>query len=153
MSAVRFQDQLGDALHREAAGQFVYKPPDGIRANWRPADWLLCLAGRFLAIEAKQTRENAWPFRDWPPQQRGMCELVERSGGAYWVVINWRGPSGTKSPDTVTYAFKGSALLLAERVGGRKSVTPEMARQLGVLPVCWVPGKGWDVGPLLERYR
>lgn len=148
--AVRFQDQLGDALRLYQGGQFIYKAPDGIAANWRPADWLLCRAGRFIAVEAKQCRTNAWAFADWTPQQRAASEIVERSGGLYWLVINWRGPSGTKSADTKTAAIPGHVMRTTIEVAPRKSLTWDILRNIvPSMTVPWVPGKGWNVEDFL----
>lgn len=149
--AVRFQDQLGEALRAYQGGQFIYKAPDGIAANWRPADWLLCRAGRFIAVEAKQCRTNAWAFADWTPQQRAASEIVERSHGLYWLVINWRGPAGTKSADTKTAAIPGYVMRNVIVAMTRKSLTWDaLQRDIPAASVPWVPGAGWDVDRFLR---
>lgn len=147
--AVRFQDQLGEALRAYQAGQFMYKAPDGFASNWRPADWLLCRNGHFIAVEAKQCRTAGWAWSDWTPQQRAAAALVERSGGHYWLVINWRGPAGTKTADTFTWAVPGWLALNIESAATRKSLTIDMAKKVPGVTVQWVPGQGWDVADFL----
>lgn len=144
--AVRFQDQLGEALRDFQAGQFTYKPPDGVPQNWNPADWLLCRNGKFIAVEAKQTRQNGWPLTDWTPQQRTAARVIEQSGGRYWLVINWRGAAGVKSGDTKTVAVPGFVALNIEPVIERKSLTFRDAIDLfPCVEVPWVAGRGWNV--------
>lgn len=146
----RFQDQLGDALRDYQKGLFVFRPPDGVAMQWRPADWLLCRDGHFIAVEAKQTRTNAWAWSDWTPQQRTASELVERSGGHYWLVVAWVGPSGTRVTEWKCVAIPGFVARQAEaQFTHRKSLTWDMLHSLPAAVVPWVPGSGWDVGHFL----
>lgn len=145
----RFQNTFGDSLRSYQAGQFIYKPPDGIPANWRPADWLLCLRGHFIAVEAKQTRTNAWAWADWTPQQRAASEIVQQSGGHYWLVIAWVGASGTRVTEWKCAAIPGFVARHVEEVSTRKSLTWDMLKDVPAATVPWIPGKGWDVGQFI----
>lgn len=142
---MRFQDSLGESLRAAQAGQFIYKAPDGIPANWRPADWLLCRHGRFIAVEAKQTRDNGWAWSDWTPQQRAAAEIVERSGGSYWLVIAWVGRAGTRVTEWKAVGLPGFVARQIELSASRKSLTWAMTHDLPGKSLTWMPGKGWDV--------
>jgi hypothetical protein len=147
--AGKFQDTLGEALRAYQAGRFVYKAPDGIPMNWRPADWLLCRDGNFIAVEAKQTRTGAWGWSEWTPQQRASCEIVERSGGHYWLVIAWVGAAGTRVTEWHCFALPGWLARNIEASSTRRSLTWDMTHAVPGVRVPWVPGKGWDVGQFL----
>jgi hypothetical protein len=140
---------LGDSLRAYQAGQFIYKAPDGVPMNWRPADWLLCRHGLFVAVEAKQTRSNGWAWSDWTAQQRAASEIVEKSGGQYWLVIAWVGVSGTRVTDWKCYAMPGFVARAVEKDSTRKSLTLAMLDDVPCRAVPWVPGRGWDVGDFL----
>ena len=146
---MRFQDSLGEALRAAQAGQFIYKAPDGIPANWRPADWLLCRDGRFIAVEAKQTRGTSWAWSEWTPQQRAAAEIVEQSGGNYWLVIAWVGPAGTRVTEWKAAAIPGFVARGAETFTTRKSLTWAMLNDLPCRELRWQPGKGWDASDFL----
>lgn len=147
--AGRFQDTLGDSLRAYQAGRFIYKAPDGIPSNWRPSDWLLCRDGQFIAVEAKQTRTGAWAWGEWTPQQRLASEIVEKSGGHYWLVIAWVGASGTRVTEWRCVALPGFVARNVERTATRKSLTWAMLDDIPCRVVRWVPGQGWDVADFL----
>lgn len=67
---------------------YVYKPSDVI-SNWNKVDYLGCLGGRFLALEAKATEGRTLPGSVVTPNQRLVLEQVAEDGGIAVVAINF----------------------------------------------------------------
>lgn len=142
--AVRFQDQLGVAL-RGRRDILTYHPPDGMASQYKPADWICCVDGRYVLVEAKQCRTFHYPMSDWRPQQRHFCEATLAAGGEYLLVINWRGAHGTESGKTFAGWMDGKQALkyAAERATITQADMPNLLHWIGV------KNDNWDVGPML----
>jgi len=144
LAAVRFQDQLGEAL-RHHPGVFTYHPPDGMASQYKPADWLCCRIGRFIAVEAKQCRTPRFYMSGWTPQQRNHCRQIMEAAGLYWLVINWRGAVGERSGNSLCCAVRGVQALRVEEPGLDFAAAAALP---GSRVISWQPGLGWDVEPL-----
>lgn len=133
-----FEQEISRSLR--AVGAFVYKFPDGKYAA-RPGDHSVMWRGRGYIIEEKMVDTPTFPLSGWTAAQRAHCAEVEASGGAYWLVVNWRTLAG--QPRTgLACAFRGRTLLA--NLGVRGSLSPGSGIQL-----LRTTG-GWDVRPLLE---
>lgn len=133
-----FETEVGRSFRE--AHCFVHKFVDGLYAS-RPGDFIVLWRGQGFIIEAKTTTASTFPLSGWTKSQRAHCDEVTKSGGYYWLLVNFRNAGGRKG---MTMAYR-AVDLQAVAASTRASLKP--SAEFGISLASQVGG--WNVGPIL----